>query len=149
MDPAVVSNPALHHYALFSDNVLATAVVVNSTAQAAGDPSRHVFHIVTDRMNLGAMQAWFVLNPPRNMTVDIKSLDDFEWINPQYVPVLRQIEQVRGHGWGYADSARSSSVGRGSQKSPLKSRAAPDSGEQSATFLGMLTSRFHYDHFFL
>lgn len=96
-DSDTVANPALHHYALFSDNVLATAVVVNSTAQAAADPSRHVFHIVTDRMNLGAMQAWFVLNPPRNMTVDIKSLDDFEWINPQYVPVLRQIEQVRAN----------------------------------------------------
>lgn len=118
MDPAAVSNPALHHYALFSDNVLATAVVVNSTAQAAADPSRHVFHIVTDRMNLGAMQAWFVLNPPRNMTVDIKSLDDFEWINPQYVPVLRQIEQVRG----CADSARPPFVGdcdTGPQNLPL------------------------------
>ena len=66
-----LTDPTLHHYALFSDNVLAVAVVVNSTAQNLLEPAAHVFHIVTDRMNYGAMRAWFALNPPPGLTLDV------------------------------------------------------------------------------
>lgn len=51
-----LEDPRLYHYAIFSDNVLAASVVVNSAVKNSKDPSRHVFHVVTDRMNLGAMQ---------------------------------------------------------------------------------------------
>ncbi|MCD7460776.1 hypothetical protein HAX54_044390 [Datura stramonium] len=36
-------NPDLFHYALFSDNVLAASVVVNSTIVNAKEPEKHVF----------------------------------------------------------------------------------------------------------
>ena len=54
--PAALEDPALFHYAIFSDNVLAASVVVRSCVANSQDPSKHVFHVVTDRMNLGAMQ---------------------------------------------------------------------------------------------
>ena len=34
------ADPSLQHYALFSDNVLAVAVVVNSTLQNAEEPEK-------------------------------------------------------------------------------------------------------------
>ncbi|KAL5054965.1 hypothetical protein RYX36_035647, partial [Vicia faba] len=51
-----LEDPGLYHYAIFSDNILATTVVVNSTAAHAKDSSKHVFHIVTDRLNYAAMR---------------------------------------------------------------------------------------------
>lgn len=83
---------SLYHYALFSDNVLAAAVVVNSTVVNALDSSKHVFHIVTDRLNYAAMKMWFLLNPPQRATLEVNSIDDFKWLNSSYCPVLRQLE---------------------------------------------------------
>ncbi|KAL5056787.1 hypothetical protein RYX36_028391, partial [Vicia faba] len=40
-----LEDPGLYHYAIFSDNILATVVVVNSTAAHAKDSSKRVFHI--------------------------------------------------------------------------------------------------------
>ncbi|KAI3466477.1 hypothetical protein Pfo_023140 [Paulownia fortunei] len=58
-----LDDPKLYHYALFSDNILAVTVVVNSTITHAKDPSKHVFHVVTDRLNYAAMKMWFLANP--------------------------------------------------------------------------------------
>ncbi|XP_022574855.2 putative galacturonosyltransferase 2 isoform X2 [Brassica napus] len=87
-----LENPDLYHYALFSDNVLAASVVVNSTVTNANDPSLHVFHIVTDKLNFGAMSMWFLLNPPKEATVHVQRFEDFSWLNSSYSPVLRQLE---------------------------------------------------------
>jgi alpha-1,4-galacturonosyltransferase len=54
--PPALDDPALFHYAIFSDNVLAASCVVRSAVANSHEPSKHVFHVVTDRMNLGAMQ---------------------------------------------------------------------------------------------
>lgn len=54
--PPEIEDPKLYHYAIFSDNVLAASVVLNSAVKNAKEPWKHVFHVVTDRMNLGAMQ---------------------------------------------------------------------------------------------
>uniref|UniRef100_A0A251T0X4 Putative nucleotide-diphospho-sugar transferase, Plant galacturonosyltransferase GAUT n=1 Tax=Helianthus annuus TaxID=4232 RepID=A0A251T0X4_HELAN len=56
-----LENPDLYHYALFSDNVLAASVVVNSTIKNAKEPEKHVFHLVSDKLNFGAMNMWFYL----------------------------------------------------------------------------------------
>ncbi|KAK7292551.1 hypothetical protein RJT34_15402 [Clitoria ternatea] len=87
-----LGNPSLYHYALFSDNVLAASVVVNSTITNAKDPSKHVFHLVTDKLNFGAMNMWFLLNPPGQATIHVENVDDFKWLNSSYCPVLRQLE---------------------------------------------------------
>ncbi|CAM0944574.1 unnamed protein product [Alopecurus aequalis] len=92
-----LANPKLYHYALFSDNILATAVVVNSTVLNAKlfsclqHPSQHVFHIVTDRLNYAPMRMWFLSNPPGKATIEIQNIDEFTWLNDSYSPVLKQL----------------------------------------------------------
>ncbi|XP_012848504.1 PREDICTED: probable galacturonosyltransferase 4 isoform X3 [Erythranthe guttata] len=86
-----VDNPNLYHYALFSDNVLAASVVVNSTVTHTKDPSKHVFHVVTDKLNYAAMKMWFLANPPGKATIHVQNVDEFTWLNSSYSPVLRQL----------------------------------------------------------
>ncbi|KAK1412378.1 hypothetical protein QVD17_33582 [Tagetes erecta] len=86
-----LDDPELFHYALFSDNVLATAVVVNSTVTNAKDPWKHVFHIVTDRLNYAAMRMWFLAYPPGNATIQVQNIEEFTWLNSSYSPVLKQL----------------------------------------------------------
>ncbi|XP_057980202.1 polygalacturonate 4-alpha-galacturonosyltransferase isoform X2 [Malania oleifera] len=89
-----LENPNLFHYALFSDNVLAASVVVNSTILNAKEPEKHVFHLVTDKLNFGAMNMWFLLNPPGKATIHVENVDEFKWLNSSYCPVLRQLESA-------------------------------------------------------
>ncbi|KAD4982717.1 hypothetical protein R6Q59_002347 [Mikania micrantha] len=89
-----LENPSLYHYALFSDNVLAASVVVNSTIMNAKEPEKHVFHLVSDKLNFGAMNMWFLLNPPGNATIHVENVDEFKWLNSSYCPVLRQLESA-------------------------------------------------------
>eukprot|EP00252_Welwitschia_mirabilis_P027436 TRINITY_DN9405_c0_g1_i1.p1 TRINITY_DN9405_c0_g1~~TRINITY_DN9405_c0_g1_i1.p1 ORF type:complete len:707 (+),score=136.33 TRINITY_DN9405_c0_g1_i1:385-2505(+) len=89
-----LEDPTLYHYALFSDNVLAASVVVNSTIMNARDPEKHVFHLVTDKLNFGAMNMWFLLNPPGKATITVENVDEFKWLNSSYCPVLRQLESA-------------------------------------------------------
>ncbi|CAD6244898.1 unnamed protein product [Miscanthus lutarioriparius] len=84
-------NPKLYHYALFSDNILATAVVVNSTVLNAKHPSDHVFHIVTDKLNYAPMRMWFLSNPPGKATIEVQHIGEFTWLNDNYSPVLKQL----------------------------------------------------------
>ncbi|GAB2247021.1 hypothetical protein Droror1_Dr00006903 [Drosera rotundifolia] len=90
-----LGHPSLYHYAIFSDNVLAASVVVNSTVMNANEPEKHVFHIVTDKLNFAPMRMWFLVNPPRTATVEVQNIDDFKWLNSSYCPVLRQLESAK------------------------------------------------------
>ncbi|KAF6997263.1 hypothetical protein CFC21_013505 [Triticum aestivum] len=86
-----LDDPKLYHYALFSDNILATAVVVNSTVLNAKHPSRHVFHIVTDRLNYAPMRMWFLSNPPGKATIEVQNIDEFTWLNDSSSLLLKQL----------------------------------------------------------
>lgn len=86
-----LEDPRLYHYALFTDNILAAAVVVNSTISHAKDPSKHIFHIVTDRLNYAAMRMWFLASPAGKATIQIQNVDEFTWLNSSYSPVLKQL----------------------------------------------------------
>lgn len=88
-------DPSLYHYAIFSDNVLATSVVVNSTVAHAKEPEKHVFHIVTDKLNFIAMKMWFIVNAPPKATIQVENIDNFKWLNSSYCSVLRQLESAR------------------------------------------------------
>lgn len=88
-------DPSLYHYAIFSDNVIAVSVVVNSAVKNALEPSKHVFHIVTDRMNLAAMRVWFKMRPTAGGAhVELRAVEDYTFLNSSYVPVLRQLEST-------------------------------------------------------
>ncbi|GFQ05230.1 probable galacturonosyltransferase 10 [Phtheirospermum japonicum] len=71
----------LYHFCVFSDNILATSVVVNSTALNSDNPSKVVFHLVTDEVNYAAMKAWFTMNSFVGVTVDVQKFEDFSWFN--------------------------------------------------------------------
>ncbi|EEC81341.1 hypothetical protein OsI_24527 [Oryza sativa Indica Group] len=94
-DKAKREDRSLYHYAIFSDNVLAASVVVRSTVTHAKEPEKHVFHIVTDRLNFAAMTMWFISNPPLPATVHVENIDNFKWLNSSYCSVLRQLESAR------------------------------------------------------
>jgi len=94
VDQKKLEDPHLYHYSIFSDNVLAAGVVVNSTIFNAKEPEKHVFHVVTDNLNYGAMKVWFLVNPPGNATIHVQNIDDFKWLNSSYCPVLRQLESA-------------------------------------------------------
>lgn len=70
-----------YHFAVFSDNVLACSVVVQSTIATAREPERIIFHIVTDSLNLPAISMWFLLYPPGKATIEIQSIDKFKWLS--------------------------------------------------------------------
>ncbi|KAF3484612.1 hypothetical protein F2Q69_00055533 [Brassica cretica] len=54
-------------------------------------PSKHVFHIVTDRLNYAAMRMWFLNNPPGKATIQVQNVEEFTWLNSSYSPVLKQL----------------------------------------------------------
>ncbi|KAK4437553.1 putative galacturonosyltransferase 3 [Sesamum alatum] len=91
-----LEDTSLYHYAIFSDNVLATSVVVNSTVLHAKEPEKHVFHIVTDKLNFAAMRMWFLVNDSW-WVLQFKSRmwSEFTWLTLPTVPVLRQLESAR------------------------------------------------------
>ncbi|XP_065003073.1 hexosyltransferase GAUT11-like [Musa acuminata AAA Group] len=90
--PRLVDNN-LYHFCIFSDNVLATSVVINSTVSSADHPQQLVFHVVTDEVNYWAMTTWFLMNDFRGCTVEIRSIKEFSWLNASYSPLIRQLFQ--------------------------------------------------------
>ncbi|XP_059452575.1 probable galacturonosyltransferase 10 [Corylus avellana] len=82
----------LYHFCVFSDNILATSVVVNSTALNSKNPEMVVFHLVTDEINYAATKAWFSMNDFRGVTIEVQKFEDFSWLNASYVPVLKQLQ---------------------------------------------------------
>jgi alpha-1,4-galacturonosyltransferase len=86
----------LNKWCIFSDNVIAVSVVVRSVVKNAQEPWKHVFHVVTDRMNLAAMKVWFKMRPVEGGAhVEVKAVEDYTFLNSSYVPVLRQLESAK------------------------------------------------------
>ncbi|KAF8394035.1 hypothetical protein HHK36_020237 [Tetracentron sinense] len=94
LPPPELEDPKLYHYAIFSDNVIAASVVVNSAVKNSKEPWKHVFHVVTDKMNLGAMQVMFKMRDYNGAHVEVKAVEDYKFLNSSYVPVLRQLESA-------------------------------------------------------
>lgn len=88
--PRLVDNN-LYHFCIFSDNLLAVSVVVNSTISNAEHPKQFVFHIVTNGVKYGVMQAWFLGNDFKGAAIDVQSIEDFTWLNASYSPVVKQL----------------------------------------------------------
>ncbi|KAG9138409.1 hypothetical protein Leryth_021058 [Lithospermum erythrorhizon] len=88
--PRLIDNN-LYHFCIFSDNLLAVSVVVNSTVSSADHPKQLVFHIVTNSVNYGPMQAWFLSHDFKGSTIDVQNVEDFKWLNASYSPVVKQL----------------------------------------------------------
>lgn len=80
----------LYHYVIFSDNVLACAVVVNSTMSTSLEPEKIVFHVVTDALSFPAITMWFLANPPGQATIQVQGVDDFKFLPSSYKSMLKQ-----------------------------------------------------------
>ncbi|KAK8537201.1 hypothetical protein V6N12_043374 [Hibiscus sabdariffa] len=106
---AKLRDNSLCHFCVFSDNILASSVVVNSTALNSKNPYKVVFHLVTDEINYAAMKAWFAMNSFCGATVEVQKFDDFKWLNASYVPVLKQLQDAETQSYyfsGHNDNGR-------------------------------------------
>ncbi|KAK6123138.1 hypothetical protein DH2020_043134 [Rehmannia glutinosa] len=88
--PRLVDNN-LYHFCIFSDNLIAVSVVVNSTISNAEHPKQLVFHIVTNGVKYGAMQAWFLTNDFKGAAIEVQNIEDLTWLNASYSPVVKQL----------------------------------------------------------
>lgn len=75
------NDPALQHYVIFSTNVLASSVVINSTVMHAKESGKLVFHVLTDQQNYFAMKLWFFRNTYKEATVQVLNLEQLNLDN--------------------------------------------------------------------
>ncbi|KAJ8751683.1 hypothetical protein K2173_025846 [Erythroxylum novogranatense] len=110
-------DPSSFHYAIFSNNVIAVSVVVRSAIKNAEEPWKHVFHVVTDRMYVAAMKVWFRMRPVEGGAhVEVKAVEDYNFLNSSYVPVLRQLENAKMQKFYFEDHAVNATKDVGNMK---------------------------------
>ncbi|KAK6118166.1 hypothetical protein DH2020_048067 [Rehmannia glutinosa] len=81
-------NPDLYHYIIFSRNILASSVVINSTVLHAKESAKLVFHLLTDRENYFAMKLWFSINKYGDAAVQVLNIEDLKLYNHHKVAPL-------------------------------------------------------------
>ncbi|KAL0805263.1 hypothetical protein Bca101_097754 [Brassica carinata] len=88
-----LTDNSLYHFCVFSDNIVATLVVVNSTALNSKGPEKVAFDLVSNEINYAAMKSWFAMNMDNltGVTAEVRKFEDFKWLNASYVPVLKQL----------------------------------------------------------
>ncbi|KAL6142449.1 hypothetical protein ACLB2K_060729 [Fragaria x ananassa] len=72
------NDPALQHYVIFSTNVLASSVVINSTVMHAKESGKLVFHVLTDQQNYFALKLWFYRNTYKEAIVQVLNLEEID-----------------------------------------------------------------------
>ncbi|KAL6529162.1 hypothetical protein OROGR_014785 [Orobanche gracilis] len=81
-------NPDLYHYIIFSRNILASSVVINSSVLHAKESDKQVFHLLTDKENYFAMKLWFSRNNYGNAAVQVLNIEDLKLYNHHKVAPL-------------------------------------------------------------
>ncbi|CAI5480026.1 unnamed protein product, partial [Closterium sp. Yama58-4] len=108
---------SLQHMCIFSDNVLAVSAALNSTVLSSHDPSRLVFHIVTDATSFPAFVVWFSSHPPGLASLEVRQVEgESGWLNASFAPVLRQMQDA------HAKSFYFSAATAGEASDPIKFR---------------------------
>ncbi|CAI5468100.1 unnamed protein product [Closterium sp. Yama58-4] len=108
---------SLQHLCIFSDNVLAVSAALNSTVLSSHDPSRLVFHIVTDATSFPAFVVWFSRHPPGSASLEVRRVEgESGWLNASFAPVLRQMQDA------HAKSFYFSAAAAGEASDPIKFR---------------------------
>ncbi|KAL9236074.1 hypothetical protein vseg_010781 [Gypsophila vaccaria] len=88
-------DPELYHYVVFSRNVLASSVLINSTVAQAEESKKLVFHVLTDRENYYSMKMWFLSNSFKESSVQVLNLDDYIPNSYNELPILSLPEELR------------------------------------------------------
>ncbi|KAG1338205.1 Hexosyltransferase [Cocos nucifera] len=76
-----LNNPSFQHYVLFSRNILAVSVTINSAVMNAEKSGHMIFHLVTDGQNFYAMKHWFARNSYKKATVRVLNFENVKLIN--------------------------------------------------------------------
>ncbi|KAJ0978149.1 hypothetical protein J5N97_013623 [Dioscorea zingiberensis] len=71
-----IGNPLLRHHIIFSRNILAASVVINSTVMNSEETGSMVFHLLTDVQNYYSMKIWFARNSYREATIHVLNFDE-------------------------------------------------------------------------
>ncbi|XP_021298052.1 probable galacturonosyltransferase 7, partial [Herrania umbratica] len=79
--PEKFSDPTLQHYVIFSNNVIASSVVINSTVMHARESMNLVFHVLTDGQNFFAMKLWFLKTTFKDAVIQVLNI---EHLNSEY-----------------------------------------------------------------
>ncbi|OIW01435.1 hypothetical protein TanjilG_11153 [Lupinus angustifolius] len=69
---------SLYHYVIFSNNVLAATVVINSTVMHAKESQNQVFHVLTDGQNYYAMKLWFLRNNYKEAAIEVLNVEHLD-----------------------------------------------------------------------
>ncbi|CAI9109811.1 OLC1v1009716C3 [Oldenlandia corymbosa var. corymbosa] len=88
----LLSDNSYHHFVVSTDNILAAAVVVNSTIQSSSKPEKIVFHVITDKKTYAGMHSWFALHSVSPAIIEVKGVHQFDWLTRENVPVLEAVE---------------------------------------------------------
>ncbi|XP_047313525.1 probable galacturonosyltransferase 13 [Impatiens glandulifera] len=88
----LLSDNSYYHFVLATDNILAASVVVTSAVRTFLKPEKIVFHVITDKKTYAGMHSWFALNPVSPAVIEVKSVNQFEWLTRENVPVLDAVE---------------------------------------------------------
>ncbi|KAL9238851.1 hypothetical protein vseg_013223 [Gypsophila vaccaria] len=88
-------NPELYHYVVFSRNILASSVLINSTVMHAKDSKKMVFHVLTDRENYYSMKMWFFRNTFKGSAVQVLDIEDSIPESSSKMPGLSLPEELR------------------------------------------------------
>ncbi|GJM88914.1 hypothetical protein PR202_ga05494 [Eleusine coracana subsp. coracana] len=73
-----LGNLAFQHYVIFSTNLLASSMTINSTVINSEEPANIVFHLVTDTQNFYAFKSWFIRNSYKGATINVLNFEDFQ-----------------------------------------------------------------------
>ncbi|CAL9037838.1 unnamed protein product [Musa banksii] len=73
-----IDSPNLQHYVIFSRNILALSVTINSTVMNSEESDTIVFHVITDKENFYSMKHWFARNSYRKATIHIQNFDELK-----------------------------------------------------------------------
>ncbi|XP_058213447.1 probable galacturonosyltransferase 7 isoform X1 [Rhododendron vialii] len=68
-------NPSLQHFVIFSNNILASSVVINSTVMHSKESENQVFHVLTDGENYFSMKLWFFRNTYKQAAVQVLNIE--------------------------------------------------------------------------
>ncbi|WVZ98987.1 hypothetical protein U9M48_044354 [Paspalum notatum var. saurae] len=80
-DTKKFENPQLQHYVIFSTNLLASSITINSTVVNSEESANMVFHLMTDAQNFYAFKNWFIRNSYMGATISVLNFEDFQLKN--------------------------------------------------------------------
>nr|XP_029120364.1 probable galacturonosyltransferase 7 isoform X2 [Elaeis guineensis] len=86
-------NPELRHYVIFSRNMLAASVAINSTVANSEATEDMVFHVLTDGQNYYAMKLWFARNSYKEATIRVLNFEELNNIKNQGTAKLSLTEE--------------------------------------------------------